>query len=246
MGLFSWLFGRKDPAPPVAVEKPVQDMQTVAPEALSPADGVVLQSGPAPGVPVEERPRRKAYVPPPDTPENRRRAAFYDRERANAAAEGRSVKQLRAGLIGREETKAALQILLDSGGTEGLRLGSCSKGLTVALPDGRLIEPSAPMLRRFGIYGAKIMGTGYHRAGESDRPEGMELGLKREPNNPHDSNAVALTRGSRPQQVGYVAKGQARFVAKAMDGGDDLVAHAIMGGDWVLITSHAKWSELSP
>ncbi|WP_396278479.1 HIRAN domain-containing protein [Glutamicibacter creatinolyticus] len=115
----------------------------------------------------------------------------------------------------------------------------------MALPDGRLIEPSAPLLRRFGIYGAKIVGTGYYRAGEWARPERMELGLKREPNNEHDSNAVALMRGSRPQQVGHVAKGQARFVAKALDGGEVLVAHVIMGGDWVLITARERWEQLN-
>lgn len=244
MGLFSWLFGRKDPAPPVAVEKPAQEVQIVEPAA--PAVSEVPAPLTDPPAHAEEKPRRRAYMPPPDTPENRRIAAFYDAQRAQAKAEGKSVKQLRSGLIGAEETKASLAEILDNGTADGLRLGSCAKGLTIALPDGRLIDCSAPMLRKFRIYGAKITGTGYYKAGEYARPERMQLGMKRDPSNEHDSNAVALTRGnSRPQQLGWLAKGQARFVAKELDAGAELVAHVVMDGRYVLVTTSERWEQLT-
>lgn len=172
-------------------------------------------------------------------------ADHYARERARAKASGRNVRQARAGYLGNEDAKTALQKLLDTGETNSLRLGRSANGLTVALPNRQLLDPGTLMLRKFGIYIARITGTSHYKAGEYGRPDGLQLGLLREPNNEHDTNAVALTRGEkRPQKLGYVAKGQAKHVAKLMDSQTDLVAHVITGGKHVLITTPELWRTL--
>lgn len=245
MGLFSWLFGRKDPAPPVAVEKPAQDVQIVEPAApAAPAVSEVPAPLADPPAPSTERPARRAYVPPPDTPENRRRAAFYDAQRAQAKAEGKTVRQLRAGFLGNEETREALQALLQAGDGEQLRLARGANGMSLALPDGRLIDCKNLMLRKFGIHCGRIAGTSYYDAGELPRRDGMKLGMRRDPENEHDANAIALTRGKPSVQLGWVAKGTAKFVARELDAGKKLVAHAVLGGRYVLITTPEKWAQL--
>lgn len=172
-------------------------------------------------------------------------ADHYARERERAKANGQNVRQARAGVLGNDDAKAALQALLDAGETGKLSLSRSARGLAVALPNGKLIDPSTLMLRKFGIYIARIAGTSHYKAGEYGRPDGLQLGLLREPNNEHDTNAVALTRGEkRPQKLGYVAKGQAKHVAKLMDSQTDLVAHVITGGKHVLITTPELWRTL--
>lgn len=245
MGLFSWLFGRKDPAPPVAVEKPAQEVQIVEPAApAAPAISEVPAPLPDPPAPAEERPRRKAYVPPPDTPENRRIAAFYDAQRAQAKAEGKTARQLRAGFLGNAEAREELQALLKAGQGDGLRIARGTTGMSLALPDGRLIDCKNLMLRKFGIHCGRIAGTAYHEAGDLPRRDGMKLGMRRDPENEHDANAIALTRGKPPVQLGWVAKGTAKFVARELDAGKKLVAHAVLGGRYVLITTPEKWAQL--
>ncbi|MFI8414177.1 HIRAN domain-containing protein [Paeniglutamicibacter gangotriensis] len=175
-----------------------------------------------------------------------RQAKIYDREREQAAAAGKTVKQLRAGLLGTEGTKSAL-LALKTDGEElpKFRIRSCGRGLAVALPDGRVIDPTNVYLRPWNIYGAKIMGTAYYKAGGAQRRDGQQLSLKREPKNEHDPNAVAVMTRSGSAKIGYVAKGQAKFVAKALDGGLDLVAHTMMDGKQVLITTPETWSAIN-
>ncbi|MGP9031497.1 HIRAN domain-containing protein [Glutamicibacter mysorens] len=242
MGLFSSLFGRKEPAPPVAVEMPAQDVQIVEPAAPAvPEAPAPLADPPAPA---EERPRRKAYVPPPDTPENRRRAAYYDRERELAKAQGKTVKQLRSGFLSYQDTKDALLELLKDDGVAGLHTVSSSQGMTLALPDGRVIDCRNATLRKFQIHCGRIAGTYYYPAGELPRKDGMKLGMRRDPENEYDSNAVVLTRGKEKAMVGHLAKGTAKFVARELDAGNVLVAHAVLKGRFVLITAPEVWSSL--
>lgn len=183
--------------------------------------------------------------PPSEAQELERRAKYYDHERESAAAAGKSVKQLRAGLLGNADTKAALTALKDAAEqAPKFRMRGCGKGLAVALPDGRVIDPTSVHLRPWHIYGAKIMGTPYYEAGDAQRRDGQQLRLKREPNNEHDPNAVAIFTRSGSAQIGHVAKGQAKWVAKAMDSGMELVAHTILDGAGVLITTPAMWSSM--
>ncbi|MGP5049106.1 HIRAN domain-containing protein [Glutamicibacter ardleyensis] len=243
MGIFSWLFGRKRSAD--VANYAVAEPDVSALDAQEKLGGQTLVTDDVRAAQGSARTRRP-YSPPPMTPERQRVANYYERERERAKASGRNVKQARAGLLGNDEAKAALQKLLDADETNALCLGRSAKGLTVALPDGRLLDPSTLMLRKFGIYIARIVGTSYYKAGEYTRPDAMELGLKREPDNEYDINAVALTRGDkRPQKLGFVAKGQAKHVAKLMDAGTELAAFVLTGGRHVLITTPEMWKTLN-
>ncbi|GAB3621152.1 hypothetical protein GCM10027417_24130 [Glutamicibacter endophyticus] len=241
MGLFSRLFGRKNPAPPIAVKRPAQNVQPVAPAA--PAATVPFSEPDLP-TPVIERSARKAYVPPPDTPENRRRAAFYDAERETAKAQGKTVKQIRAGFLSTQDAKVALLELLKDDGVAKLRTVSSIQGMTLALPDGRVIDCRNATLRKFQIYCGRISGTSYYPGGERPRRDGMKLGMIREPDNEFDPNAVALTRGGEKEMIGYLAKGTAKFVARELDAGNKLVAHVVLKGRFVLIAPAEVWSAL--
>ena len=203
--------------------------------------GVKSSSSDSPNKPVAQNPR-----PPSRTPGNDHQAKHYSRERAQAAAAGKTVKQLRAGVLGTADTKAALEALKDSSDDlPAFRVRPSNKGLAVALPDGRAIDPTSIHLRHWHIFGSKIMGTGYYKAGGAQRRDGQELSLKREPKNEHDPNAVAVMTRSGSAKIGYVAKGQAKRVAKAMDSGMLLVVHTVMGGSQVLITTPANWAAIN-
>ncbi|XBH23164.1 HIRAN domain-containing protein [Jonesiaceae bacterium BS-20] len=173
------------------------------------------------------------------------RARYYDEERARAARAGKTVKQLRAGILNIEETKAALDALLASGETmPAFRVVRGGSGLAVALPDGRGVDPKSIHLRHWDIYGSRIVGRSHYKAGQVERGDGQMLKLKREPENDHDANAIAVMTSSGASKIGYIAKGQAKRVAKAMDGGLDLVAHTMMNGSQVLVTTPEMWDEM--
>jgi len=225
MGLFSWLFGSRGTAPKETVQAP----SVVAEDAVEP----VVSSG-----------KGKPYVPPAPTPERLAAAAYYDAERERAKVAGQTVKQHRAGMLGNAETKEALLELLKNGGADGLSLASSPRGMTLALPDGRLIDCKSATLRRFGIYCGRIVGTSYYPAGELPRRDGSKLGMLREPDNEHDANAVALTRGKEKDMVGYLAKGTAKYVARELDAGNKLVAHVVLKGQFALVTPADVWSSL--
>lgn len=218
--------------------------ESTSPPAEIPAP-VITHNTPAPRANAGVRERFRD-LPPAEVRKLERQAAFYDRERERAAAAGKSVKQLRAGLLGTEDTRAALAALKADGEQDPkFRMKACEKGLAIALPDGRVIDPTSIHLRPWHIYGAKIMGTGYYKAGGAQRRDGQPLSLKREPKNEHDPNAVAVMTRSGSAMIGHVAKGQAKWVAKAMDGGIELVAHTVLGGAGVLITTPDTWASMN-
>lgn len=244
MGFLQRLFGRKlgrAVLPREAVSKTPQNLVTllVQDDLSLPAQAPAVD----PKAGVRDRYRN---LSPAEAYKAEHRARFYDKERERAAAAGKSVKQLRAGLLGTEDTKAALAKLKVTGEqTPKFRMRGCGKGLAVALPDGRVIDPTSVYLRPWHIYGAKIMGTGHYKAGAAQRRDGQQLSLKREPKNEHDPNAVAVMTRSGSAKIGYVAKGQAKHVAKALDSGMELVAHTVLEGNGVLITTPAMWSTMN-
>jgi hypothetical protein len=70
---------------------------------------------------------------------------------------------------------------------------------------------------------------------------GAEVELVREPDNPHDSNAVLVlavvpSQGALPVPVGYLAKGAASRIARDMDAGR--VFRAVFVGGGVDVTPH--------
>lgn len=58
---------------------------------------------------------------------------------------------------------------------------------------------------------------------------GDELALEREPDNPHDRNAVAVRDLRTLRKLGYVPRADAPAVAKAMDSG--YTVRAVLGRD---------------
>lgn len=59
---------------------------------------------------------------------------------------------------------------------------------------------------------------------------GLDLELVREPDNPHDENAVAVY--CEGDQVGYVPEGKARMVADYLDHEKPVEAHVISVDEW--------------
>ncbi|MDQ0094404.1 HIRAN domain-containing protein [Paeniglutamicibacter psychrophenolicus] len=237
MGFFQKLFGGRSSRDAVSTDSHKPPIEKPAP--------VMVNDIPAPQANVGVRERYRD-LSPGEARRLERQAQIYDRERERAAAAGKSVKQLRAGLLGTEDTKVALAALKAAGEPmPKFRLRGCGKGLAIALPDGRVIDPTSIYLRPWDVYGAKIMGTGYYKAGSAQRSDGQQLSLKREPKNEHDPNAVAVMTRSGSAKIGYVRKGQAKWVAKAMDADVELVAHTVMGGSQVLITTPATWAAIN-
>lgn len=73
-------------------------------------------------------------------------------------------------------------------------------------------------LRRLGIWGVKLRGTRYYPA----VPHLGAVDLVREPNNPHDPNAVAVTQDG--VMLGHYNRGMAPGLAKVIDSGSELSA----------------------
>ncbi|MCG7415850.1 HIRAN domain-containing protein [Microbacterium aurum] len=83
---------------------------------------------------------------------------------------------------------------------------------------GLLINVDNRYLPRLGIWGAKLRGHNHYDGKAILGP----AELVREPDNPHDPNAVAVYAGG--VMVGHYNKGMARRLAKLLDGGEPLVA----------------------
>jgi hypothetical protein len=77
---------------------------------------------------------------------------------------------------------------------------------------------------RILVQSSPLAGFKYH-AGESlwhEMREGDRLALVREPDNPHDGNAIRVEW--RGQKLGYLPRAENRAVAAAMDNGDKVDA----------------------
>lgn len=148
--------------------------------------------------------------------------AKYARQKAAATAAGQTAKGYRAGYIGAEETKTAIENLNSS--IPDLKIVQSPNGLDVALHDGRLIDYKTLALRRWSIFGFRIVGMSYYE--DPEKPFifllGQTVGLKREPENEFDPNAVAITVGELSGKVGYVNKQRARWIAEILDAGGEL------------------------
>jgi hypothetical protein len=126
--------------------------------------------------------------------------------------------------------------------TEARALAPTASGL----PDARLqperdrllvmtslgwVNPKSRTAHRAGLHSFTIAGTSYHEAAvKSGRfTPGANVRLVREPNNVHDSNAIAVYAETGRRVVGYVPKGQARRLARLLDADNDLVAISVRG-----------------
>lgn len=147
---------------------------------------------------------------------------FYEAEKRRAQAAGQTVKGYRAGYIPAEEAKSRLVAGPD--GLPPLKLVSSNNGLDFALPDGKLVDYNTLALRHFNIFAFRVVGMGFYE--DQEKPfkfrNGQRVAVKRESDNEHDPNAVAITFGRPETKIGYVNKQRAKWVAELLDGGKQL------------------------
>lgn len=149
-------------------------------------------------------------------------AKFYEAEKRRAQAAGQTVKGYRAAYISAADAKA--QLVAGPDGLPPLILATSNNGLDLALPDGKLIDYNTLALRHFQIFAFRVVGMGYYE--DPERPfkfrNGQRVAVKREADNEHDPNAVAITTGRAATKIGYVNKQRAKWVADMLDKGGEL------------------------
>lgn len=111
----------------------------------------------------------------------------------------------------------------DSGGEDVLRLVEDSTGLLVG-PTDRRLPP-------IGVYISQLRGEVYHESGcrFGDFSAGARVRLVREPENPHDPNAIAVYDASGKHLAAYVNKQKARTLSRLLDAGQPIEAISIRG-----------------
>ena len=86
---------------------------------------------------------------------------------------------------------------------------------------GRYLARDAPELTSRGLHVAGVAGAGRHHAEAIESSEAVEPGrpleLRRDPDNEHDPNAIAVHAGG--QQVGWVPRELAEELAPQLDDG---------------------------
>jgi len=95
-------------------------------------------------------------------------------------------------------------------------------GYQLVDPDsGDFLARDAPQVRERGLLVAGVAGAGQHHAEalQSDAAAaGSRLELRRDPENPHDPNAIAVEAGG--EQVGWVPRELAAELAGQLDAGE--------------------------
>jgi hypothetical protein len=129
--------------------------------------------------------------------------------------------------------REAQYLTRDMVGLPTLRLVDAGDRLAIWSPinDGALINPKGPGLRQLGLYASYARGSDHYRAAfkAADLGKGCWVDLHREPDNPHDKNAVAMSAPGRDDTLGYVQKARAPAVARRMDAGEDMAAVSMRG-----------------
>jgi len=87
---------------------------------------------------------------------------------------------------------------------------------------GRYLARDAPELEAQGLHVVGVAGAGIHHADalatDAVAP-GQPLELRRDPDNPHDQNAIAVHAASGGEQVGWVPRELAAQLAPELDDG---------------------------
>ena len=159
-----------------------------------------------------------------------RRGPRKPRSAGESAARAASLGMVsRAEYLGPEEEVRAL-----GPGPDGLpdaRLERVRDLLLVVTPHGWINPRSRTAASRAGLWSFALRGGGYHASAlkRGDFRPGAEVRLVREPDNPHDPNAIAVYAAGARDPSGYVPRGYAKRLAKLIDGGADLVALSVRG-----------------
>ena len=141
------------------------------------------------------------------------------------------------GMVVREDfvpkDDEARYLTRDENGLPSIRLVDAGDRLAIWSPidGGALINPKGPGLRSLGLYSSYARGADHHASAyrNADLRKGRWIDLKREPDNPHDRNAVAMHAPGARSPFAYVQKGRAAAVARRMDSGEELAAVSMRG-----------------
>lgn len=164
--------------------------------------------------------------------------AMREAEAAFEAIQAEPVEEPPRRVIWREDyvskDEEARYLTRDENGLPTVRLADAGDrlGIWSPLDGGALINPKGPGLRQcLGLCTSYARGSGHYASAyrAADLSYGRWVDLKREPENVHDKNAVAMcTPGSRVP-FGYVGRGRAVSVARRMDAGEDMAGVTIWG-----------------
>jgi hypothetical protein len=95
---------------------------------------------------------------------------------------------------------------------------------------GRFLTGDDPSLSDRGLRVASVAGAGAHHADVLDDDAfapGRRLVLRREPDNPHDPNAISVRDAAGDRQAGWVPRELAAVLAPAFDAGEPYSAIAL-------------------
>lgn len=135
----------------------------------------------------------------------------------------------------------APHLIRDEAGELLVRLVDSGDRLSIWSPvdGGALLNPKGPGLRKLGLLHSGVRGAQHYR-GRRVRGKGAWVELRREPDNPHDKNAVAMYAPGARSKFGYVQKGRAATLAKRMASGADMAGVSLNAeGSWILIGSRS-------
>ena len=123
----------------------------------------------------------------------------------------------------RSSAMEALRVILERGSLSGA--GDELDGRGFFLREAESGEPlrwQDPRLREVGAQVIRVAGTSYRpdEVGDPGFEPGNPLTLVREPDNPHDANAISVWNADRTAQAGYVPAN----VASELAGFEDLCA----------------------
>lgn len=118
-------------------------------------------------------------------------------------------------------------------GPPNLHLADAGDRLAIWSPvdGGGLINPKGPGLRNLGLYASYARGADHYRSAyrAADLSKGKWIDLVREPENPHDKNAVSMCAPRSRIAFAYVQRGRAPAVARRIDAGEDMAAVSMRG-----------------
>lgn len=129
--------------------------------------------------------------------------------------------------------REAEHLTRDDDGLPRLRLVDAGDRLAIWSPldGGALLNPKGTGLRRFGLVATYARGSTHHASAfrAADLRKGRPVELRREPDNPHDKNAVALYAPGARAPFGYVQRGRAPAIARRMDAGEHMAGVSLRG-----------------
>jgi HIRAN domain len=199
--------------------------------------------------PVEPTGSSRTPAPPaarlPTADETARAAGYRDAAHQAASIRGKAARAARTpadqvarakqvGMVARaeyltaEQEAVALRPALD--GFPDARLERVRDRLLVVTAAG-WVNPKSRSAHKVGLHMFQLRGSGHYEAAlkAGKFTPGSPLKIAREPDNPHDPNAIAVYAEGARNKAGYVPAARAKTLAKLLDNGADLVAISVRG-----------------